>query len=379
MNKTNFISTLAVVAQSLVIPAAYASVELTLGAGSDNNAFRLADKFDPESGRFYKTTFAYSDKFDNGMYVNLKATKTTFESKLENADSDKQDIKLGFRHTFDSSNKFNFALSGSNYDKTYISRTTGLVGTSGGKEIEDRYDNRWWRLQSDYTFNLNDRHSLILFAELLDKNYEEVDGSDSLSNLDYRQLGTGVRWLYKPAKNWRLETSLRYRDREYDDKRARDDDGKSIEGSELSYDYYRALVSGIWSINKQHRLVFRAYREDLEDNYSGYYDRETVNASLTWRYRWDKRKNTLTTRLQYIDYRNANDLAQDESEQDEDENNSVDNHGTVFSINYDRLLWKNQDYKVYGYVKGSWYNYDAPRDIYQYQRSILELGGSVKF
>ncbi|WP_281558930.1 hypothetical protein [Thalassomonas sp. RHCl1] len=378
MKQTHLISTLVVVAQSLVIPVAYSSVEISLGGGSDNNAFRLADKFAPESGRFYKTTFSYRDKFDNGLYVNLKATKTTFESKMENADHDKQDVKLGFRHTFDNTNKFNFAVSGSNYDKTYISRSTGQVGTSGGKEIEDRYDNRWWRLQSDYTFNLNEKHSLNLFAELLNKDYEEVDGSDSLSNLDYRQLGTGIRWFYKPAKSWRLETSFRYRDREYDDKRARDDDGKAIENSELSYDYYRLLLSGIWSINKQHRLVLRAYREDLEDSHSGYYDRETVNASLTWRYRWDK-NNTLTTRLRYIDYRNANDLAQDESEQDEDENNSVDNHGTIFSVDYQRLLWKNKDYKVNGYVKGSWYNYDAPRDIYQYQRSIVELGASVKF
>ncbi|WDE03480.1 hypothetical protein SG34_019055 [Thalassomonas viridans] len=378
MKQTHFISTLVVVAQSLVIPAAYSAVELSLGAGTDNNAFRLADKFDPESGRFYKTTFSYSDRFDNGVYVNLKATQTSFESKLDYADSDRQNLKLGFRHTFDNSNRFNFAVSGSNYDKTYISRTTGKVGTSGGKEIEDRYDNRWWRLQSDYTFNLSDKHSLNLFAELLDKNYEEVEGSDSLSNLDYRQLGTGGRWFYKPAKGWRLETSFRYRDREYDDKRARDDQGKSIENSDLSYDYYRFLFSGMWSINRQHRLVLRAYREDLNDNYSGYYDRETTNVSLSWRYRWDK-NNTLNTRLQYIDYRNANDLSQDEGELDEDENDSVDNHGTVFTIDYQRLLWKNKDYKVNGYVKTSWYNYDAPRDIYQYQRSIVELGVSVKF
>lgn len=377
MNKPHLISALFVVAQSFVIPVAFSSVALSLGAGTDDNPYRLADKFDLDSGRYLSTTFVYNGKFDNGVYVYLRANKLAFESQQSDADSNRQNVKLGFRHKFDNKDKFNITLSATNYDKTYVSRSTGQVGTSGGEEIPDRYDNRSFMLKTDYKFRLTAKHNITVLAELTNKDYEE-QVSTSLSNLDYIQLGAGLRWRYKPEKTWYVETSFRYRDREYDDKRARDDAGKAIEDSELSYDYYRAAISSVWNINRQHRLSLKIQREDLHDNFSGYYDRETAKLALSWRYKPNK-NSSLSTRLQYTDYRNSNKSVLEDDNELEDDNTSVDNHGTLLSINYRRLLWNLEHYKVEGYFKSKWYNYDAKRDIYRYQRSIFELGASVTF
>ena len=372
MNKVKQFAIIGFLPVIFLLPTANATLELGIVAGTDSNPFKLADQFKPQSSSYLLSTLAYRQKFDNGLYLKLKADIYTY--KLDIANKNKQRVQLGFNHKFENKNVFDMAISAGSYDKTYVSRSTGEIGSSRGEQIPDRYNNQWLLANIDYRYRLNKHHTYTVFAENLIKDYENLSGF-RLSNLDYQQMGMGLRWKYRLTKNFSLKSSFRYRHREFDDRRARTQFGFIIADSQLTYDYFRADIKTLWYLDKKQRLLAMIYKESKRDNYSGYYDRDSYNIALAWRYKTDS-DSRINVKLKYVDYQSNNDIS--DNNQDE-ENNSVSHKGPILTVKYDKQLWQSNHYSIDGMVNAAWYKDSADNYIYEYQRSMIEVGLKLKF
>ncbi len=367
-----FVFPILVTSLALLSINAHGNINATVSTGVNSNPFNLTNKLSPEEEYFTKLGVNLNYHFDNGFFVGAKAKDTKFTDNR--ADITTYNANVGYRLTFDKYDRLDIRMAYSDYDKTYISRFTGKTATSRGQPIPDRYDNVKQELRLDYRHKINKKNIIRVRSYYQQKDYFDYIAT-SLSNLDYDEFMAQLAWKHNISKFWFINTVARFKDRYYDDKRAKDSAGNSIESSNLEYRYYRGNISSTWRLDKKQRVTLSFDHELKLGNYSSYFDRETTNAAINWRYKFDD-KASLTLAVRYNDFRRNNEVIDDEVEE---QDNSIDHNGYRLDAKYKKMLLKSEHYNLAGFIRANWLDDDSDREIYQYDRSTIELGVRASF
>ena len=356
----------------VVSPLAQADVKINAAAGFDDNPHRLAEQFDPDASGFINLSLNYQEQLDTGLFVKLNLNRTSYNADND-ANKTRWNFGAGYWHQFEDKDTLKFEFTNGDYDKTYVSRSTGEVGTSNNQPIGDRYDYSWSRALTEYNYRINKQHRITFKGEVYQKDYIDYSAFN-LSNLDYQHLGFETKWRYRIAKNWFLYTGYRYRLRDYDGRVAKDTLGNDIADSNLEYTYHKLNVRARWRINKNNRINLQIFNEDKQDNFEGYYDTTYAGYDLSWRWKSDDDL-MFNTRIRYLDYQSQNDIPESESEE---EFNTSDNDGFVFSFTYQQTMWELKERSVNLFARAYVYDFEAVNPIYAYQRNLIEVGVKVE-
>ena len=351
-----------------------AATKVSVLTGIDDNPFRLTNSLNAKHGFFINTDLDYSKRFKNGLSINFNADLTEFEARVKDASSTRWDLGAGYRYKFNKRSRIDFDVSTGELDKTFVSRTTGQVGTFNDQSIPDRYDYSWQAFEAKYQYRVNKQHRLGITAELYNKDYFDYQ-TLNLTNFDYQHLGLELDWRYRINKSWTLYTDLRTRKREYESREARTLQGDLISGSLLEYQYNRIAMTARWNISDKVRLSMQLFNEDKQDNFSGYYDTTFSGYSISWRRETDENA-IITARFRYQDYQNQNNVSEDEFEEELDTN---DNRGFVLSFSFRKPFWTFDKNTIDGYFRTSLYHFKAEQRIYEYNRQLFEVGLRASF
>lgn len=358
----------------LFVSCLQADTQVSLLTGIDDNPFRLTNSLNAKQGFFLNAAVDYDNRFKNGLSINFSARAIEFEARVEDASSVRWDAGGGYRYQFNKSSRIDFEGSVGQLDKTYISRSTGRIGSFSGTSIPDRYDFVWQKAAAKYQNRLNKRNRIQLGVEYYNKDYFDYINL-TLAKFDYQRIAVDANWRYRWNKDWTTYLDFRAKQRVYEDRRARTLQGDLIDGSDLEYQYNRVSINTRWNIDEEMRLSLRLFSEDRQDNHSGYYDTNFSGYSLSWR-RKTEEDAIITARLRYQDYKNENNVTEDEFEEEQDTN---DNRGFVLSFSFRKPFWNVGDVGIDGYFRTSLYHFKAEQRIYEYNRQLFEVGLRARF
>ncbi len=356
------------------IPATFAAPKIDAAVGHDDNPFRLADSFNPESGTYLDLGLRWKDKLDTGLYYDLNASGRMFVDEQKNGDLDNANnvrakFHLGYEHKFKIFDRSTKAYVEAGYgisDKTYVSRLSGLIGKTGSTEIPDRYDYQFGEAVTGFTMRLNKKLRLGMYLEAHTRGYEDYT-SVGLSNLDYTQYGIGTELRYRFGKANRLYAGLEQFRRDFDDKRQRTTTGSSITGTDLRYDISRLKFNYYFRPTDDFRVTFSSSYELRDDNGSGYYDYEQYRGTLLFRYAISE----ATAIRASVSYKELDYTARNQLTDLEDEDYSQED-GFTYRLTYQYDLPTSEDISLYASYRLD--KIDSNTAEYVYDRQQVELG-----
>lgn len=345
------------------------SLEVSSALGVDDNPFRLSDNFSIESASYASSFMRVKLGETLGVGADLRLRDIRFDD-LESAESRDMQARVNFNQRFlDKKLYLRSYIDYRDYDKTYVSRFSGETYEVNDNDASDRYDYGAWRMLLEGRYRLAKSHYVIAGTRYQARDFEDYD-SLGISNLDYKQASINLGWRYQPNRQWRVELRSEFTAREYDAKVARDFNGNRIDGSILEYDYRRLEVRLRYRPSKQLTASFNTSFTDRSDNGGGYYDTDTRRSSarLSWA---PNDKNSFTASLAYGDiaYERGTSATDLESEAE-----TPSTEGWRARASYNRLLWEDDDYRVFWQSDWSWFRDSAEQDVYAYSRQKLETG-----
>lgn len=351
-----------------------------ISAGYDSNPSTLADKFNPEAATFTRIRARLSQKISSNVKTSISVNGRLYNSDGENANTSRSKFSLKYKDRIGDKIKSTLNLSANIgvYDKTYVSHTTGNIGTYGGQDLSDRYDYQWWSTSASISKKITRRLTANFGSEILVKDYEDYDIT-GLSNLDYRQLTFSTRWRYRFSKNHRSILNLGLAKREYDDKREITLTGSTIENSDLIYTHQKASLSHRYKITRYLSLEGTASYFHQKDSGQGYYDYNRLSSKLALRYTFLPLSNVqIKLHFRKDDYNRGD--AQNNNLQDEEDTLST-REGRTVSIRFDsklpfKYLLGKRPIKSYPTLYTLWQNKSIEaNDInYTYDRQQIQAG-----
>ena len=222
-----------------------------LSSGYDSNPSTLTDKLNPEAATFARIRATVSQKITSNIKTKISVNSRRYSSDGENADTSRSKFSLKYKDKIGEKMKSTLTLSANigTFDKTYVSHTTGNIGTFGGQDLSDRYDYQWWSTSGSLSKKITRRLTANFGSKMLVRDYEDYDIS-GLSNFDYRQLTFSTRWRYRFSKSHRSILDLGLSKREYDDKRELTLIGTTIENSDLMYTHQNLSLSHRYRVTR---------------------------------------------------------------------------------------------------------------------------------
>lgn len=268
------------------------SVEII--TGSDSNPNRLSDNFEVDPGIFGVTEVELSHMpRRNGFYFDMDGKFTSYLED-EDAVSDpayaneaRASAKLGYKwrpRIHYGRARFTFELYGGLRDGRYVRRSSGELARSlEGIDITDRFDATWSGFETAGRVPISEEADFIYDLYFEGKQYEEILGT-TLSNLNYQQseIDFGFEKRIWPRVN--LLTMLGYGVRFYEDRRAKNQDGADLPGTELEFTYLEAENVLEYLITDRWKWQIGLDVDLREDNEQNYYD--TTQAQLFTRVRY---------------------------------------------------------------------------------------------
>ncbi len=358
-----------------VTPNLYAlESDLALYLGYDDNPYKLSDDFDPDGGWFLDTILKAQHKYENFRFRgNLK--HRTYENSLDDADNTSMAVDARYRKKHEIAGKRAYSSVLLKYgirDKTYVSRTTGMIGTSGGQEIRDRYDYKYWAAKAKTSIKITKPLKVELELDYLDKDYDHPSVS-GLSNLDYRQLELSNDWKYAYSDTSRFGLTLSASRREYDNKRSKNLLGLSVPGTDLTYNYGSISVSHRYDFTSKLQSKIKYEYEERSDNGSGYYDYDSHKGSAALRYMV---KDGLTLKASLLYQKLEYDYAIVVDEND-DPLPGKDGYTAKLRLQKDLELSKTTPAYLFAEVKYDTYDSNTP--VYEYDRAQALIGVNINF
>ena len=163
------------IAASLTGTAYAVELKGEIATGYDSNPYRLSDSLDDGEAWFVDTNVLANQKF--GKFKLSGALKNrAHEGSFNNADVLTGKLKGRYKSKYTVMGKkfsSSAAVETGFKDKTYVSRTTGKIGTFGAKKIEDRYDYDYWKLSTSSSIWLNDQVKTSLALSYQNKSYDD--------------------------------------------------------------------------------------------------------------------------------------------------------------------------------------------------------------
>ncbi|MEH6825456.1 MAG: hypothetical protein V7629_16240 [Motiliproteus sp.] len=288
-------------------------LKLQAAVGHDSNPFKLANSFDPGSAAFMASKIRLShDIGDLRLYASLR--HRSYESLADEADTTRWNTGGRYKvaHSlWGSKARTSLSLNYGGLDKTYVSRSSGQVGTFSGQRIDDRYDYRQWDAQAKTRVKLSKPLATGLRLKLRGRDYEDYQIA-GLSDLDYRQLTLANDWTFRPNKVSEFRGELSLTQREFDDKRQKESSGALLASTDLEYRYYRVELEYQRAFSGDFDAELTYAFEVREDNGPGYYDTDDHRLSLELGYTPGNNEE-VSLKLGYQDRKYVNTSTIDES------------------------------------------------------------------
>lgn len=270
------------------IPAIRMTLDAGAAQGYDSNPLRLSDDVGRRGGTFtdLQGSFALDRKFNKRWFAgaDLGVTGRQYFADVDDASHrnyaarlrggmhlpspvahHRSTIELGLAYRFD--------------DLTYVSPSTGQVATSAGQSIGERYDASTVALDAVATVPLIPSVDLVVKADVQKRNYRNDYDALDLEPLDYTayRLAPGIRWK---DEQQRARLTLPVEWRRFRDRRARDQSGNYLDGTDLAYRYYGVEGKYERALTQTISLEAQAQYQDRRDSQGGYYDRTKWSASV---------------------------------------------------------------------------------------------------
>ena len=366
---------LAVAISTYSMTATAVNLTAEIAPGYDDNPTKLADSFDPDGGLFLDTKVKLEHKEDK-IRLRGQLDNRAYEGKVDDADVFVGKLDARYKTKYEIAGKkatSHLMVDYKHRDKTYVSRSTGQIGTFSGNDIRDRYDYDAWGLEAKTTVNLTKALKTSLQLDFLDKDYEDYN-SPGLSNFDYDQIGLNNDWSYKIDKNSKLAFELSIANREFDDKREKDLLGNTIAGTNLEYDYFAFLIGYERDISDKLEASLKYTYEERRDSGEGYYDTDYSTVLAKLRYKADDTLK-ITGSISYQDKDYINGSVFDEV----DDDGEPSRDGYTLKLNVDKKLAIATDYPT-SLIAGIRYDdYGSNDPAYEYDRSQLYAGIKMEF
>jgi hypothetical protein len=308
----------------------------------------------------------------NTVYISAKASKSKYFDDPR-ADKFKGSANLSVRSNFKiwkKKFKYKIGTSYSTNDKTYVSKTTGLVATFRGVSIADRYDSEQTNYIAELSYRPYRTFKWRINYSTRDKTYAKIDAGD-LSKLDYQRKKLFFGMEYKPSDLGRFFLDGAYRQREYIDRRADDLQGIDIPGTDLIYDYQTVDIGYIYRPDKKTRWKYTYNYENRTDNGTGYWDASSGYLAVSARYQLGD-YHFIRGRLKYskFSYENQLDPGND-SLLDED---AKEKQGGTAMIGYEWILATLFKSNLAFYIEVEQTVFANTNPLYTYDRSKASAG-----
>lgn len=344
--------------------------------GVDSNPYRLRSELTPTTAGFQLWQVKGSYKSVSNFKVDLMGRKKLFEEPYSDGDEEKLTIKSSFKGPFKVGKRAAYYQPSVEYrtkDKTYISRTTGKVGTYGGEAIGNRYD----YTQLGAWMNTGIRISKPFRLELV-YGYEDRDYYDytdiGASNYSFESQFVQVKSKWK-TKNQIFLINYGLSLRSYDDKRQRDLAGNTLSDTKLKYEKQNIKAQYQVASFNTVKLGATVDYSINKDNGSGYYDYTQVNSTLYLKSHSNK---GINWKVQYRNSKFTYDKRTEAAQDDEDAYTKNDGQESIARLGY-RMndITNSLDIEVYGQYK----HYDNESDYaaYTYDQQVSELGLKIRY
>jgi len=372
MQKKHLWLAVAISASSMTATA----VELTaeIAPGYDDNPFRLADRFDSDNNWFLNTKVKLEHKVDK-IRLRGQFENRDYDGATDDADTFAAKLDARYKTKYELAGKKAMSYVKVEYkhkDKTYVIRSTGLVGTYTGRDISDRYDYDQWGVDAKTTVSLNKALDVGLQLKYKNKDYEDYNIT-GLSNLDYEQVSLTNDWLYAVDKQSKVGVALNVAKRDFDNKREKDFLNNRIAGTDLKYDYWSISTTYERDITKNLEASFLYFYEERRGSGNGYYDIDESRASAKLRYKAnDSLKFTGKIAYQDREYRNAPIVVANEDL-------TPSTEGYTIELGMEKEMAPISDFST-ALVAGIRYDeYDSINASYEYDRTQVYAGVKVGF
>ncbi len=354
-----------------------ADLEANVTSGYDDNPYLLSDTFLPQSALFIGSDIKLRHRFDSGFGVSGDWDQLIYEGKSKDANRRTLSGGIDFRKRgtlMGTDVRYRTGVNFTDYDKTYISRSTGLVGKIGANQLGDRYDASWGDVDAGIEFRFSKKFRLDISANGRDRKYHDYSAVGA-SNLDFRQLGSRAKITFKPTSKNEFTASYTYRDRKFDDRRGRLLDSSLVAGSNLKYKYNIVEATWTYDISKKQDLRAAAYIENRSDNVTGFYNTTWQRYSISYTNEVSERQK-LEMNITYRDYKYDNNDVIGAIEGQEPINSKK---GFAYELSYGYLLSKLDHMNLWLVANGSYEDYNSVNVNYIYKQAVARLGIQLDF
>jgi hypothetical protein len=348
-------------------------LDLDIAAGYDSNPFKLSDSFSAKNSAFIESQVKLTQHLDQ-LRLRAGFKDRSYESKYNDANTSTwfTGIRYVEKHLlFGKKARSQIGIKYKQKDKTYVSRSSGEVGTFSGTTIEGRYDYSDWELKTKTKLKLSRSIDTTFKVRLNDRNYEDY-AINGLSNFDYLQWSLANEWSYSFAKNDDVHAELSFTHRDFDDKRQNNLDGSVIAGTDLAYRTFGIELGYARALNERWVFEIDSSYQSREDNGAGYYDQTNKEIKMSFGYAPTESFETqLSLGRQDKKYKNspAFDPAND-GEPSKD--------GYYLKIKAEKALSKKIDNSAI-FISLRYEEYDSSQESYKYDRLQSQVGVSTRF
>lgn len=354
----------------------FAKIILNSSFGVNSNPYRLSSELDPTASSYQRYKADLRFKTVSGMKLNLLGVTTQYEDNARWADEKKVAITAAYLGRFKlKKRKFSVTpeLAYVHKDRSYVSRTSGEIGTLSGADMKDRYDYDQTHASLDLGYKVSKGLLIKLGVKLGQRDYYDYSELGA-SNYSYAfQSGLAQSKWREGMHNISLE--FEHTLRRYDDKRARDSLGNTLPDTELKYrnnavglDYFQRLSNNRqWGLDTEY--------SDNRDNGLGYYNYQRIKTGVYYK-QGDRSGFRWKTQLQRTSLRYTQREEADTSEEDAYTRNRWTALNTKVAY-ASKVFSKKLNMELYGQFK--YVLNDSDYERYAYDQRLVEIGGFVRF
>jgi len=357
---------------SLVVQASNnEALNATVAYGYDTNPHRLSDALNPIEQQFAIADVRFSERFFKLISLRANASKSLYFDDRR-ADEFSGYASISLRSSFKLwKEKFRYKFS-ANYrtkDKTYVSKTTGLVATFGGQSIADRYDSTQQNYLAAFSYEPNSYLDFELSYQYRTKEYQAFD-IVGLSNLDYSHARYVLGIEYRPSKVGKFFLDGTIKNRDYTDRRGKDLNNVDVIDTNLSFSYWLLDMGYVYRPSKEVIWKYTYNYEERRDNVSGYFNSTSGFISISARHQVGDYQ-FFTGRIKYSKNSLINQTQQSANPLD-DENK--DKQGGSVNIGYELVLATLFDTNFAFYIDVEYRHFISSDPLFTYDSGIASAG-----